>query len=173
MKNVRNLFTCLILTVMASHITVSQSAAQSLPSLMGDSYTVHKVRVYEGVQLVSEEKFCNTSVLSHLLTDYGGNNSQLPDTRLDIVTVNVFTSYTQAWGLFYPYDLNGITIDASFSHGYLGSDAMGNFIIVHPTLWDEAPGISSADDGPHNSFILEIVGKTGSTEIYFVNNSPQ
>lgn len=144
----------------------------SLASLWGTNYTIHRIDSIQGYEVVSSQYFMDMPVLVNILTQFGQDTTSYTDGFRDTLNVIDLSKYLGGWGN--TFDIGLDTIYKSFwnSHGTICYSPNIGFIDANSTKWDELAGVASSPE-PHKSFTIMIPISGGGNEIvyHFVNRS--
>ena len=153
-------------------IVNNESYANSLDSLWGSNYSIHRIDHVEGYQVVESEFFMNVPILQSVLTHFGQDTTSFTDTFTDTLTTEDLNNYLGGWGSSHYIGLDTIYKDYWNSHGTICTSPSLDFIDANSTKWDEEQGVQSSPE-PHKSFTILIPISGGGNEIiyYFINNS--
>ena len=138
----------------------------SLASLWGTNYSVHRIDSVQNYQVANSQYFMDMPVLVSLLTHFGQDTTSFTDNFRDTLTVNELSKYIGGWGSNYEIGLDTIYKDFWNSHGTICYSPNIGFIDANSTKWDEAAGVSSSPE-PHKSFTIMIPLSGGGNQIVY------
>ena len=148
------------------------SYPNSLDSLWGSNYSIHRIDYIEGYQVVESEFFTNIPILQSVLTHFGQDTTSFTYNFNDTLNTEDLNNYLGGWGSSHYIGLDTIYKDYWNSHGTICTSPSLDFIDANSTKWDEAVGVTSSAQ-PHKSFTLMVPISGGGNEIiyHFINNS--